>query len=131
MQLYIAIKKIKRIAMSGLRSSPGAAALAAGRALPTSSETGARSDTSTSTVSTVESEMSKLQSKYNRLERRYKQLKHESLEGQLRKAKKEISDLKARVSELETSVRPMESYDSFPGKLTESKSEFLPYKLEL
>lgn len=122
------MKKTRQVAMSRISS---AAALAAGRVLPTSSETGARSDTSTSTVSTVESEMSELQSKYNRLERRYKQLKHESLEGQLRKAKKEISDLKARVSELETSVRPKDPYDSFPGKLTESKSEFLPYKLEL
>lgn len=135
MQLYIAIKKIKRIAMSGLRSSPGAAALAAGRALSTSSEPGARSDTSTSTVSTVESEMSELQSKYNKLERKYRQLESKnktSLESQLKQAKKEIKGLKTRVLELETKNRPKDPYDSFPGELLpESKSEFLPYKLEL
>lgn len=132
MQLYIAIKKIKRIAMSGLRSSPGAAALAAGRALSTSSEPGARSDTS---MSTVGDELSELRGKYNKLERKYKKLESKnktSLESQLKQAKKEIKGLKARVSELETKNRPKDPYDSFPGELPpESKSEFLPYKLEL
>lgn len=79
--------------------------------------------------------MSELQMQYNKLKRKYRELESKnktSLEAQLRKAKKEISDLKARVSELETKNRPKDPYDSFPGELLpESKSEFLPYKLEL
>ena len=117
------------------RISPGAAALAAGRALPTSPETGARSDTSTSTVSTVESEMSKLQNQYSRLKQRYRQLESKnktSLESQLKQAKKEISDLKVRVLELEAKNPPKDPYDDFPIELLQdSKSKFLPYKLEL
>jgi len=126
------MKKTRQVAMSRISSAPD---LAAGRALPTSPETGARSDTSTSTMSTVESEMSKLQNQYSRLKQRYRRLKSKnktSLKAQLQKANKEISDLKVRVSELEAKNPPKDPYDVFPIELLQdSKSEFLPYKLKL
>lgn len=127
------MKKTRQVAMSLISS---AADVAAGRAVPTSPETGAPSDTSTSTMGTAESEMSNLQNQYSRLKQRYRRLKSKnktSLKAQLQKANKEISDLKVRVSELEAKNPPKDPYDVLPWFMLQqdSKSKFLPYKLEL